>query len=569
MVGLWIGVLFAAALPLLLLVSLHVCLAGCGSALGCRCSAAALPLLLLVSLHVCLAGLCLLSVALDRRLAAAALPLLLLVSLHVCLAGLCLPSCGSGSALGCRCSAAAPACLPSCLPCWPLSPFLWLWIGAWLPLLCLPLLLLVSLHVCLAGLCLLSVALDRRLAAAALPLLLLVSLHVCLAGLCPPSCGSGSALGCCCSAAAPACLPSCLPCWPLSPFLWLWIGAWLLLLCRCSCLSPFMFALLALVSLPVALDRRLAAAALPAAAPACLPSCLPCWPLSPFMWLWIGAWLPLLCRCSCLSPFMFALLAFVSLPVALDRRLAAAALPLLCLPLLLLVSLHVCLAGLCLLSCGSGSALGCRCSAAAPACLSSSLPCWPLSPFCGSGSALGCRCSAAAPACLPSSLPCWPLSPFLWLWIGVWLPLLCRCSCLSPFMFALLAFVSLPVALDRRLAAAALPLLLLVSLHVCLAGLCLPSCGSGSALGCRCSAAAPACLPSCLPCWPLSPFLWLWIGAWLPLLFRCSCLSSFMFALLAFVSFHVALDRRLAAAALPLLKNPGLKNTCNEHKECL
>ena len=38
--------------------------------------AAALPLLLLVSLHVCLAGLCLLSVALDRRLAAAALPLL-------------------------------------------------------------------------------------------------------------------------------------------------------------------------------------------------------------------------------------------------------------------------------------------------------------------------------------------------------------------------------------------------------------------------------------------------------------------------------------------------------------
>ena len=105
MVGLWIGVLFAAALPLLLLVSLHVCLAGCGSALGCRCSAAALPLLLLVSLHVCLAG-------------------------------LCLPSCGSGSALGCRCFSAAPACLPSCLPCWPLSPFMWRWIGAWLPLLC-------------------------------------------------------------------------------------------------------------------------------------------------------------------------------------------------------------------------------------------------------------------------------------------------------------------------------------------------------------------------------------------------------------------------------------------------
>ena len=42
-----------------------------------------------------------------------------------------------------------------------------------------------------------------------------------------------------------------------------------------------------------------------------------------------------------------------------------------------------------------------------------------------------------------------------------------------------------------------------------------------------------------------------------------------MFALLAFVSLSVALDRRLAAAALPLLKNPGLKNTCNEHKECL
>ena len=70
--------------------------------------------------------------------------------------------------------------------------------------------------------------------AAALPLLLLVSLHVCLAG-------CGSALGCRCSAAAPACLPSCLPCWPLSPFLWLWSGAWLPLLCRCSCLSPFMF----------------------------------------------------------------------------------------------------------------------------------------------------------------------------------------------------------------------------------------------------------------------------------------------------------------------------------------
>ena len=110
--------------------------------------------------------------------------------------------------------------------------------------------------------------------------------------------------------------------------------------------------------------------------------------------------------------------------------------------------------------------------------------------------------------------------------------------------------------------AAALPLLLLVSLHVCLAGLCLPSCGSGSALGCRCSAAAPACLPSCLPCWPLSPFLWVWIGAWLPLLFRCSCLSSFMFALLAFVSFHVALDRRLAAATLSLLKIPGLNHIC-------
>ena len=45
---------------------------------------------------------------------------------------------------------------------------------------------------------------------------------------------------------------------------------------------------------------------------------------------------------------------------------------------------------------------------------------------------------------------------------------LCRCSRLSPFMFALLAFVSLLVALDRRLAAAALPLLLLVSIHVCL-----------------------------------------------------------------------------------------------------
>ena len=73
-------------------------------------------------------------------------------------------------------------------------------------------------------------------------------------------------------------------------------------------------------------------------------------------------------------------------------------------------------------------------------------------------------------------------------------------------MFALLAFVSLPVGVDRRLAAAALPLLLLV--------------------------------------------------------------SPFMFALLAFVSFHVALDRRLAAAALLLLKNPGLKNTWNEHKEC-
>ena len=41
------------------------------------------------------------------NLFAAALPLLLLVSLHVCLAGLCLLSCGAGSALGCHCSAAA------------------------------------------------------------------------------------------------------------------------------------------------------------------------------------------------------------------------------------------------------------------------------------------------------------------------------------------------------------------------------------------------------------------------------------------------------------------------------
>ena len=91
--------------------------------------------------------------------------------------------------------------------------------------------------------------------------------------------------------------------------------------------------------------------------------------------------------------------------------------------------------------------------------------------------------------------------------------------------------MSLPVALD-----------LLRSLRFCFAGFC-----SRSAHGRCCSAAARACFPGlylhpvalgplfafCLPSfkWALLTFisvLWLWIGAWLPLLCRCACLLVFV-----------------------------------------
>ena len=114
--------------------------------------------------------------------------------------------------------------------------------------------------------------------------------------------------------------------------------------------------------------------------------------------------------------------------------------------------------------------------------------------------------AAAAPTCFSSCLPCWPLSPFLWLSICAFLLLLFCCSCLFAFMFAFLVLVSFPVALDRRLAAAAFLLLLLVVLHVCLAGLSV---------------------------------------------------------------FSLALEQRLAATALPLLHSPDLKYSCNRYEEYL
>ena len=92
-------------------------------------------------------------------------------------------------------------------------------------------------------------------------------------------------------------------------------------------------------------------------------------------------------------------------------------------------------------------------------------------------------------------------------------------------------FVSLPVALD-----------LLRSLRFCFAGFC-----SRSAHGRCCSAAARACFPGlylppvalgplfafCLPSFKSAlltfiSVLWLWIGAWLPLLCRCACLLVFV-----------------------------------------
>ena len=113
---------------------------------------------------------------------------------------------------------------------------------------------------------------------------------------------------------------------------------------------------------------------------------------------------------------------------------------------------------------------------------------------------------------LPSCLPCYLLSPFLWPWIGAWLPLLCCCSCLT--------FVSFPVALDLCFAAAALPLLLLVSLHVCLTGRCLPV----ALDGCLAAAALP---------------LFLFVSVYV-------CLAGLCLL-------PMALDWRLAGAALPLL----------------
>ena len=442
-----------------------------GLPLLCRCSAAApacFPSCLLSMRRLdCRFGCCC-SAAAPACLPSCLLSWPLFVSL--CLS--CLAGCGSGLPLGlpllCRCSAAAPACLPSCL----LSMRL-LWIAAWV------------------ARC--SAAAPGSGSPASCLLLLcrcswIVSLHVAAA-----------------LAAALACLPSCFSCLASCGS---GLPLWLLLLCRCSCLSPFMFVFLAFLCLPLSL-------------------------LFGRMWLWIAAWvaaaLPLLLLVSLhvcslglfLSPFMSCLSGLMRLWIA---ALVAAALP-----LLLLVSLHVCfswprfvsLCLSCLASCGSGLPLWlpllCRCSCLSPfmfAVLASF--CLPLSFLSGLMLALGCRCSAAAPACLPSCLLSWP--PFR-------LPFVSHCLALCGSGLT-------------ALVATALPLFMLVSLHVCCLGLLLspfvslvwPNVALDCRFGCRCSAAAPACLPSCLLSWP--PFVYLCLSClalcgsglplWLPLLCRCS-----------------------------------------------